>query len=286
MRTVAPALTPADGGDSVYGESHEPDRPPTSRGRGRHRGPRRLSGLFGLAAVVSVLLVGLGVGAALLPSYLAGGPETTSTGVTTGDGAGNGLVNPDGLPLATDPATATPTGSATPSDSPSPAPTPTSASPRPTPKPSKTSATPSRTPSRTPTTRTESGGGGSQEEQVVAIVNQRRAEAGCGAVRTNANLAKAARLHSEDQAAHSRMSHEGSNGSSPWQRAEQAGYQRAISENVAAGYRTPAAVMEGWMNSPGHRANILNCDAKAIGMGIARSADGTIYWTQMFGSAV
>ncbi|WP_407566871.1 CAP domain-containing protein [Polymorphospora sp. A560] len=270
----------------MYGDSHDTDRRPALRGRGRHRGPRRLPGLFGLAAVVSVLLVGLGVGAALLPSYLAGGPESTSTGVTTGDGAGNGLVSPDELPLQTDPATPTgePSTPATPSGSPSPSATPTSAGPSPTPKASKTSATPRRTPSRTPTTRTESGGG-SQEEQVVAIVNQRRAEAGCGAVRTNADLAKAARLHSEDQAAHNRMSHEGSNGSSPWQRAEQAGYQRAISENVAAGYRTPAAVMEGWMNSPGHRANILNCDAKAIGMGIARSGDGTIYWTQMFGSA-
>ena len=97
-------------------------------------------------------------------------------------------------------------------------------------------------------------------------------------------LANAARLHSQDQAAHNNMSHTGSDGSSPWQRAERAGYDDAIGENVAMGYRTPEAVMDGWMNSAGHRANILNCKAKAIGIGVAAASNGTLYWTQLFGS--
>ena len=102
----------------------------------------------------------------------------------------------------------------------------------------------------------------------------------------NSRLATAARLHSADQAAHNEMSHTGSDGSSPWARARRAGYQQAIGENVAVGYRTPEAVMTGWMNSPGHRANILNCDARAIGVGVAAARNGTLYWTQMFGSAL
>jgi len=119
---------------------------------------------------------------------------------------------------------------------------------------------------------------------VLAIVNQERSANGCGTVKINAKLATSARQHSADQAANDKMSHTGSDGSSFVQRAQRAGYQNAIGENVAAGYRTPAAVMEGWMNSPGHRANILNCQAKAIGIGVVAAADGTLYWTQVFGS--
>lgn len=57
-----------------------------------------------------------------------------------------------------------------------------------------------------------------------------------------------------------------------------------MSENVAMGYASPTAVMDGWMNSQGHRTNILNCDAKAIGVGIAANSAGRLYWTQMFGT--
>jgi uncharacterized protein YkwD len=54
-------------------------------------------------------------------------------------------------------------------------------------------------------------------------------------------------------------------------------------ENVAAGYRTARAVMTGWMNSAGHRANIVNCRYRAIGVGVARAGDGGLYWTQDLG---
>ncbi|HEX6969160.1 MAG TPA: CAP domain-containing protein [Micromonosporaceae bacterium] len=120
---------------------------------------------------------------------------------------------------------------------------------------------------------------------MLAIVNQERDKAGCRPVTLNTRLTEAAQQHSIDQARHRTMSHTGSDGSSPWERAERAGYRNAIGENVAYGYRTAQAVMTGWMNSPGHRANILNCDARAMGLGMAAATDGTRYWTQMFGSA-
>ncbi|BCB74990.1 hypothetical protein GCM10022251_75550 [Phytohabitans flavus] len=122
------------------------------------------------------------------------------------------------------------------------------------------------------------------EQRVVDLTNQERAAGGCGPLRVNARLAKAARLHSEDQAAHNHMSHISSDGSDPWQRARRSGYDNAIGENVAMGYRGPAAVLHGWMTSEGHRRNILNCAARSIGVGLAYASNGTPYWTQMFGS--
>jgi len=218
-----------------------------------------------LVAAVALLLVMFGVGAALLPPSFLADPQSTSTNgaSTAGAGAGGPQVSAGG-PTAT--------ASATPS------PTVTSAKPKPSPK---RTTTPKRTPSRT---STRSSTGSSVAQQVLAIVNRERSEAGCRAVTLNSRLNTAAERHSEDQAEHGTMSHTGSDGSSPWDRAERAGYSNAIGENVAAGYRTASAVMEGWMDSPGHRANILNCDARAMGLGMAAAGDGTRYWTQMFGS--
>ncbi|MFI5865422.1 CAP domain-containing protein [Streptomyces sp. NPDC051546] len=118
--------------------------------------------------------------------------------------------------------------------------------------------------------------------EVLALVNQERAAAGCSALTVNAQLAKAAQDHSEDMAAHSTMSHTGSDGSDPGQRITRAGYQwRTYAENVAYGYDTAAKVMDGWMNSPGHKRNILDCNVKEIGIGLAQPGH---YWTQDFGA--
>ncbi|MFE5810406.1 CAP domain-containing protein [Streptomyces sp. NPDC056491] len=119
--------------------------------------------------------------------------------------------------------------------------------------------------------------------QVLALVNQERAAAGCSAVSLNAKLTKAAQDHSADMASHSNMSHTGSDGSDPGTRITRAGYTwRTYGENVAYGYSTPEKVMEGWMNSQGHRENILNCAFKEIGIGLAQPGN---YWTQAFGTA-
>ncbi|MBT2456297.1 CAP domain-containing protein [Streptomyces sp. ISL-86] len=118
---------------------------------------------------------------------------------------------------------------------------------------------------------------------VLSLVNQERAAAGCPALTLNAKLTKAAQDHSADMAAHGTMSHTGSDGSDAGQRITRAGYTwSSYGENVAYGYSTAEKVMEGWMNSPGHRQNILNCSFKEIGIGLAQPNS---YWTQDFGTA-
>jgi uncharacterized protein YkwD len=81
------------------------------------------------------------------------------------------------------------------------------------------------------------------------------------------------------------LSHTGSDGSDPGQRITRAGYiWRTYGENVAAGYTTPESVVAGWMQSDGHRANILNPAFRDIGVGYAYGASSTYkhYWTQVF----
>jgi uncharacterized protein YkwD len=264
----------------VHGRNDPDDHGTGHRRRpaaGRHRKSRRLPGPLGLATAAAVLLLSAGVGAALLPASLTSGPgpaPADTTAAQSGSGAGEHLAAdlaqsaPPPSPVPARPPAASPVRTVPPS------PTPTR----------KTSPTAQRTVARTATSAASAAA--TLQEQVVALVNQRRAANGCGTVKVNSRLTQAAQLHSEDQAAHNTMSHTGSDGSSPWDRAERAGYDNAIGENVAMGYATPAAVMDGWMNSDGHRANILHCTAKAIGMGFAKSRDGTPYWTQMFGSVV
>ncbi|MEW2156417.1 CAP domain-containing protein [Streptomyces sp. NPDC007189] len=119
--------------------------------------------------------------------------------------------------------------------------------------------------------------------RVVQLVNAERAKVGCHPLTVNAKLTQAAQAHSADMAAHRNMSHTGSDGSAPGDRITRAGYTwSAYGENVAYGYDTPEQVMTGWMNSPGHRANILNCSYKEIGVGLAQPGS---YWTQDFGTS-
>ncbi|MFJ5797607.1 CAP domain-containing protein [Streptomyces decoyicus] len=120
-------------------------------------------------------------------------------------------------------------------------------------------------------------------DRVVELVNEERSKAGCSKLTVNAKLTKAAQDHSKDMADHRNMSHTGSDGSSPDDRITRAGYQwNSYGENVAYGYSTPEEVMKGWMSSPGHKKNILDCSFKEIGVGHAQPDD---YWTQDFGAA-
>ncbi len=120
--------------------------------------------------------------------------------------------------------------------------------------------------------------------EVVRLVNVARAKAGCAAVHVDARLTTAARLHSEDMARRNYFSHTSLDGRTPWDRIRAQGYAYGSAENIAAGQRTPAAVMTAWMNSAGHRANILNCANKALGVGVGKGGSYGIYWTQDFGS--
>jgi len=121
------------------------------------------------------------------------------------------------------------------------------------------------------------------EARVVELTNQERAKAGCGPLRVDQRLVKAARAHSADMAAKGYFSHTSPSGETPWDRMKKAGYPASGGENIAMGYPTAEAVMKGWMNSSGHRANILNCGYKAIGVGV-KTGSGGPWWTQNFGT--
>ena len=120
--------------------------------------------------------------------------------------------------------------------------------------------------------------------QVVALVNKERASAGCDPLTEDAQLEKAAQAHSDDMAARNFFDHVNPDGADPGQRITAAGYKwSTYGENIAQGQQTPEAVMDSWMNSPGHRANILNCAFKDIGVGIHKGSGGP-WWTQDFGA--
>ncbi|KAI9019961.1 CAP domain-containing protein [Hyaloraphidium curvatum] len=115
----------------------------------------------------------------------------------------------------------------------------------------------------------------------LCLTNLERQKAGLRPLRADAKLAQAALAHSQDQDRGNFMSHTGSDGSNLRDRVERAGFTgwRAIGENVASGQRTEEQVMQDWMNSPGHRANILGEQFTLFGSG--RSGNS---WTQVFGA--
>jgi uncharacterized protein YkwD len=119
------------------------------------------------------------------------------------------------------------------------------------------------------------------EAEVLALVNQQRAAAGCGAVAPDDALAAVARAHSADMRDRGFFDHTNPDGLDPFDRAANAGLD-ARAENIAAGQANPAEVMDAWMNSAGHRANILNCSLTLLGVGVAEGSGGP-YWTQLFG---
>ena len=104
-----------------------------------------------------------------------------------------------------------------------------------------------------------------------------RGKAGCGSVKLNTKLRTAMRLHVQELGTHGNLyiSHVSDDGRSFVDRAKAQGYNDPGGENVARGQRDAADVMNSWMNSEGHRANILNCGFKAIGVGAVKGVDGT-----------
>ena len=119
--------------------------------------------------------------------------------------------------------------------------------------------------------------------RVVAWVNAHRADAGLRPLRISYAVHRAAEHHARDQAAMQVMTHTGSDGSDAGQRIRRQGYTWSTwGENVAYGYPTARAVVRAWMNSAGHRANILNRSFRHIGVGVQRGADGLLYWTLDF----
>lgn len=118
--------------------------------------------------------------------------------------------------------------------------------------------------------RSSSAAANAQIQRIVELVNQRRQEAGLAPVRVNATLASCAQQYSDVQAAQSAINHTGPDGSNPGQRLKRCGYTwKHYGENLAAGYVDANEVMTAWMNSPGHRKNIMNGKLKEIGIGFA-----------------
>jgi uncharacterized protein YkwD len=142
----------------------------------------------------------------------------------------------------------------------------------------------------TPESPEPTSSGNSFINRVLELTNAQRLQAGLQPLKLNSKLNNSAQAHSEDMALHDFFDHKGSNGSSMGDRAKASGYQFSrLGENIAAGYATPEEVVQGLLNSPGHRANLLNPNYREIGIGYYYLANDTgnvnehFYWTQDFG---
>ncbi|MFG3286908.1 sigma-70 family RNA polymerase sigma factor [Streptomyces sp. NPDC048111] len=271
---ASPAPPAARGGHGAHAAGRR--RAPASRRDLRDRRARRRRRT---AAVVAALAVVGALGGAY--HFLTGPGEQSSHAVadaplTTTDAAADGIATQPVLP------------------SPSVSNSPTKASSSPSPSASK-SASPSAKPSAhpvpkkpAPTARRVTPSADKEVpgavQQVLDLVNSERAKAGCSALTTNAQLYDAALKHSENMAAQNFFDHTDPSGNGPGERITAAGYRwNTYGENIARGQADAAAVMDSWMHSPGHRANILNCAFKEIGIGVHYGSGGP-WWTQDFGA--
>ncbi|MER7763620.1 CAP domain-containing protein [Streptomyces sp. NPDC097619] len=281
------------------------------RGKGKRPAPVR-TGLLGVTAAAALGVVAVASG--LVPvggNFALGGssaePKARSAvgakadpqGRTEAQGGTGGLKSLTDSAASTAPSGAERRSGGAPSKSPSakpkptagasktPAPTPSKAAPTkaaPAPAPSTRAPEPVRTTAR-PTAEPEpprAPSGDSAEAAVLALVNQERAAAGCRPVRQNPPLAALAGAFSKDMAERGFFDHTDPDGANPWDRASKAGISGLGGENIARGQADAEAVMASWMDSPGHRANILNCDFRTLGVGV-HFASGGPWWTQDFG---
>lgn len=125
----------------------------------------------------------------------------------------------------------------------------------------------------------------SYDAELLRLTNAQRAQQGVSALCLSPQLGQAAQAHAEDMARQNYFSHSGLNGSNVAQRVQATGYQYGwIGENISAGRATAAETLDGWMQSSGHRANILKGDYKEVGFGYAQNAssDYKHYWVQVF----
>lgn len=129
--------------------------------------------------------------------------------------------------------------------------------------------------------------------QVLDLVNAERAKHGCPPLQLNARLVRAAERQSRQMATQDFFSHNDPDGTTPGERVHATGYVfQMIGENIEAGTDTPEDAVDGWMHSPGHRANILTCAFRETGVAVyglddSQSINGRAepyryYWTQVF----
>jgi len=121
------------------------------------------------------------------------------------------------------------------------------------------------------------------EEEVIRLVNLERANRGLPALTAHWELSRIARYKSQDMIDKKYFSHDSPTYGSPFRMIESFGIKfTAAAENIAYGQKTASDVMKSWMNSTGHRSNILSTNVTQIGVGAAKASNGTLYWTQMF----
>jgi len=272
-------------------------RRPRAHGRYRRDSSAALSARWpeetrSVVAVVVVCILGLA--AALVVPFLRGvdgdsavatversgrtqdSPASTAMSSTPTD-TPSGAVSSN---AAAAPAAPAPAPAAAPAPSAEPAPLgPSSAAPPP-PAPSTSSAPPAST--SAPPSEPADASAASAEAEVLQLVNAERSKVGCAALAADGPLADLARAFSADMAERDFFSHTDPDGRDPWERAADAGISNLRAENIARGQQSAAAVMSAWMTSSGHRANILNCDYRTLGVG-AHFAAGGPWWTQDFG---
>jgi uncharacterized protein YkwD len=204
----------------------------------------------------------------------AEGSQASTTFQVTSAGPSATATKPAATPTATSPA---PTATRIPSATPVP--------PTATAQPSPTSVPPSASPTTVPATPTGTTSGAFQE-QLLSRVNAARATAGVAPLTLNASLNRAAQDYAALMAATGCFAHDCPPEPNFARRAEAAGYTgwRTLGENIAYGQRTADEVHDAWMNSSGHRANILNPSFREFGAGLAYSASGRAYWVEEFGA--
>ncbi|MFG1602476.1 CAP domain-containing protein [Actinoplanes sp. NPDC049265] len=275
---------------------HQPIAVSTGHGR-HHRGRRTPPVPVALGLTVVGLLAAFGGGAALLPaSFTGSGTPLRAAGAGSdalAPGAGGGAPGVRAVPPA--PSNSAPANAAPANSAPVPGTSPSAPAASPKPKPTasskpatKTSTKPAAkvTTKKTTAAAKVAPGLTGQEAEVIRLTNVERDKAGCGPVELDTRLRTAMRLHVTELGKHGNLyiSHVSDDGRSFVDRARAQGYNDAGGENVARGQGDAAGVMTSWMNSEGHRANILNCSFKSIGVGAVKaSTDGTIVWGQIFG---
>ncbi|MFD4481104.1 CAP domain-containing protein [Streptomyces sp. NPDC058471] len=301
----AAATGRATGVSDTYAGGHvgvpEP-RPATLSHRRKGRAAPVRTGLLGVSAAVAMGAVAVASG--LVPgadNYSLGGggdsnkvraasspsevsPQGGDTGTADRETAppSRGSDRPD-APAPSSPSRPAEKPSAEPSKKPSSkAPAPEAGEKKKT-TPPRPSHTPAEKPKAPPAASSKSPSAESMAEAtVLTLVNQERAKVGCSPVSGDSALASLAGDFSSDMAERDFFDHTDPDGATPWDRAEKAGISDLGGENIARGQANAQSVMDAWMNSPGHRANILNCDYKTLGVG-AHFAPGGPWWTQDFG---
>ncbi|MCW7943835.1 SCP-like protein [Streptomyces hygroscopicus] len=286
------------GPENLYGfaEVLEAERRATRSHRRKKAATPVRTGLLGVSAAVALGTVAVATG--VLPSgkqftvsgdagdTQAGG--TSPSGFATAQGGTSGTADGRGSTSTSRDAGRSAAPAATPSTPSAPASSPSI--------PQQRTRTPSPTPTRTATAAPPTDKATPQpaappvrastqsatEAEVLTLVNQERAKVGCSPVTASSGLTKLAELFSADMAARNFFDHTDPSGRDPWDRAAGLGIIGLGGENIARGQATAQDVMDAWMNSPGHRANILNCDFKTLGVGVHLGSGGP-WWTQDFG---